>query len=467
MIEPDLCNTNTHITPSSTRTDDSSDGEIESISSTCTFALNYKLPARYVFPRNTSGSESNATSHDTSTPASFHSDTLLTAAPTSVSNSFKRTRDDMELENEEDLKEEDDEEEDQEEDQEEEDDEDGDISDLEDDDDGDGDWAVDVAAMDNKGIDDSGDTLHNTGRKHVVWLPVDDAVIFEEREMNIHGYADRAAEQLEGRDTQSVMNRWRRALQNKPKPNARIRSSSRWTASEDAVILKEREMNIHCYADRAAKQLEGRDARSVMNRWHNVLQKPKPNARIRSSSRWTATEDAIILKVREISISSYAIRAAKLLEGRDAQSVSSRWRKLLKKKKRKLNAPIQFSTRWTKAADAVIIKEREMNIHGYADRAAKQLEGRDARSVMNRWHNVLKKIQHPNAPIQSSSRWTDAKDAIILKERRNETNRYAIRAAKELEGRDAQSVSRRWNHVLIQKHAAWTQHATTAPKTKI
>ena len=60
MIDSDRTDTNQHITPSCTRTDDSSDSEIESISSTCTFALNYKLPARYMYPRNKSCSGSNS-----------------------------------------------------------------------------------------------------------------------------------------------------------------------------------------------------------------------------------------------------------------------------------------------------------------------------------------------------------------------------------------------------------------------
>ena len=40
--------------------DDDDDDEIESISSTCTWALNYKLPARYMYPRNKSCSGSNS-----------------------------------------------------------------------------------------------------------------------------------------------------------------------------------------------------------------------------------------------------------------------------------------------------------------------------------------------------------------------------------------------------------------------
>ena len=107
MIDSDRPNTNQHITPSCTRTDDSSDSEIESISSTCTFALNYKLPARYVYPRNVSGSGSDATSSDTMTPATSNPTAAShsTVALTSVSNSSKRTRDDMEAENDDDEEE--------------------------------------------------------------------------------------------------------------------------------------------------------------------------------------------------------------------------------------------------------------------------------------------------------------------------------------------------------------------------
>ena len=87
--------------PSHTCPDSCSDSEIESISSTCTFALNYKLPPRYVYPRNASGSGSNATSSDTMTPATSNPTAASNSTDTltSVSNSSKRTRDDMEAEN--------------------------------------------------------------------------------------------------------------------------------------------------------------------------------------------------------------------------------------------------------------------------------------------------------------------------------------------------------------------------------
>ena len=89
--------------PSHTCPDSSSDSEIESISSTCTFALNYKLPARYVYPKNQGMTELNTTTTTTNVsalplplplpPSTFTSASLSTSV--SESNSSKRTRDEM------------------------------------------------------------------------------------------------------------------------------------------------------------------------------------------------------------------------------------------------------------------------------------------------------------------------------------------------------------------------------------
>ena len=65
MSESVQVNTNQQNTPVRTRPVYSSDSEIESIESSCTFARNYKLPARYVYPRNTSNTESNVISNAT------------------------------------------------------------------------------------------------------------------------------------------------------------------------------------------------------------------------------------------------------------------------------------------------------------------------------------------------------------------------------------------------------------------
>ena len=56
--------------------DDDDDGEIESISSTCTCALNCELPPMYVYPRDESNTDSNNASYNGSSSSS-----------TSVSNS--------------------------------------------------------------------------------------------------------------------------------------------------------------------------------------------------------------------------------------------------------------------------------------------------------------------------------------------------------------------------------------------
>ena len=45
----------------------------------------------------------------------------------------------------------------------------------------------------------------------------------------------------------------------------------KWTAEEDAIILRERENRVKYYADRAVVYLEGRSAAAVRNRWNKYL----------------------------------------------------------------------------------------------------------------------------------------------------------------------------------------------------
>ena len=106
----------------------------------------------------------------------------------------------------------------------------------------------------------------------------------------------------------------------------------------------------------------------------------------KSYARWTAEEDAIILKERENGVYGYALRAATKLDGRDVLSIIDRWNKTIKKKHIS-DAPVK----WTAEEDAIIIRERENKAHGYVLRAADQLDGRDTESVKYRWR-TLKKI---------------------------------------------------------------------------
>ena len=248
--------------PSHTCPDSSSDSEIESISSTCTFALNYKLPARYVYPKNQGMTELNTTTTTTNVsalplplplpPSTFTSASLSTSV--SESNSSKRTRDDMEGENDDDYGDDDGDDDDGD------DDDDGGISDLE--------IEADYDYYDDYYDDDDDDSDYDASRKGETWWPEEDDIILHEREIDANGYAGRAAKRLDGRDAQSVHTRWNIYLKKKHDPNAPVRSCVKWTAEEDAIILHEREVDVNGYAGRAAKRLDGRDAVSVDTRWN-------------------------------------------------------------------------------------------------------------------------------------------------------------------------------------------------------
>ena len=285
----------------------SSDSEIESIESTYKFARNHKLPTRYIGPRNTCNTESNVTSYDTSL--------LLSSNSVSNSNSSKRTHDEMEAEN----KEEEDENKD---DNEEEDDNisglQGDI-DMDDDDN-----SVEVDAVGDEG-NDSNNVLHNTSRKGMKWTAEEDAIILHERgsEKGIRFYTTRAANRLKGRSVESVKTRWKRCLK-KHHADTRVR----WTAEEDAIILRERESGVKGYPARSANHLKGRSVEAVIVRHCHLKKHHAADASLRALVRWTAEEDAIILRARENKAKGYSTRAVEYLEGRGAQAVRDRYRYL-------------------------------------------------------------------------------------------------------------------------------------------
>ena len=110
------------------------------------------------------------------------------------------------------------------------------------------------------------------------------------------------------------------------------KSYVKWTAEEDAIILNERENGVYGYALRAATKLEGRDVQSILDRWNKTLKKVHiSDAPVKSYVKWTAEEDGIILRERENKAYGYALRAADQLDGRDTESVKYRWKKTLKK----------------------------------------------------------------------------------------------------------------------------------------
>ena len=63
-----------------------------------------------------------------------------------------------------------------------------------------------------------------------------------------------------------------------------------WTAEANAIILREIKNRPYYYAIRATEYLNEHDNQSSSNHWHNYLK------RHHAGSKWTAEEDAIILR---------------------------------------------------------------------------------------------------------------------------------------------------------------------------
>ena len=145
------------------------------------------------------------------------------------------------------------------------------ISDLDEDVDmdDDNDDAVEVDAMDDED-NDSNNVLDNTSRKGMKWTAEEDAIILREIKDNVKGYATRAAKCLEGRSVQDVYNRWHHHLKNHH-ADVPVQARVKWTAEEDAIILRERENKVYGYVARAAKRPEGRSVQAVNSRWYYHL----------------------------------------------------------------------------------------------------------------------------------------------------------------------------------------------------
>ena len=124
-------------------------------------------------------------------------------------------------------------------------------------------------------------------------------------------------------------------LNNKHVSNVPVKSYAKsyvkWTAEEDAIILNERENGVYGYALRAATKLDGRDVLSIIDHWNKTIKKKHiSDAPVKSYVKWTAEEDAIIIRERENKAHGYVLRAADQLDGRDTESVKYRWRTLKK-----------------------------------------------------------------------------------------------------------------------------------------
>ena len=104
----------------------------------------------------------------------------------------------------------------------------------------------------------------------------------------------------------------------------------RWTADEDDIIIREINNNKNNFAARAAEQLEGRDAESIKAYWFKVLKKKHPNTSVRSYGQWTAAEDDIIIREMNNNKDKFAARASDQLEGRDANVIMNRWNNVLR-----------------------------------------------------------------------------------------------------------------------------------------
>ena len=127
---------------------------------------------------------------------------------------------------------------------------------------------------------------------------------------------------------------------------------------------------------------------------------------------------------------------------------NNRIKTLTLKNKHVSNAPVKSYAKsyakWTAEEDAIILKERENGVYGYALRAATKLDGRDVLSIIDRWNKTIKKKHISDAPVKSYIKWTAEEDAIIIRERENKAHGYVLRAADQLDGRDTESVKYRW-----------------------
>ena len=228
-----------------------------------------------------------------------------------------------------------------------------------------------------------------------------------------------------GRTYGAVHHRWDNYLKNTNGGRAAIASAmdvqhgTRWTDAKDETLLE----HVALYGARDWVRIAealGRGASSVESRWHKYLKATDrgqaalhcaPSLRIRSPSKWTDMEDAMLLEHVRLCGPQDWSRCAKVVGGgRTWGAMSQRWHNHLKDTDRGravlVNAPMvrrEARIKWTDADDAALLEHVAQYGPGEWSRCAQAVGGsRTFDGVKLRWYRDLRESERGRAALASA-----------------------------------------------------------------
>ena len=160
----------------------------------------------------------------------------------------------------------------------------------------------------------SSDTTMGTYKKK--WTPEEDAIIIREYENDPNNYTAAAMEYLPDRTRGPINTRWNEHLKKShSSSDTTTRICKKWTPEEDAIIIREYENDPNIYIDTAMEYLPDRTRRAINARWYSLQNRShfSSDTTIRIHKKWTPEEDAIIIREYENNPNNYLDAAMEYL----------------------------------------------------------------------------------------------------------------------------------------------------------
>jgi hypothetical protein len=176
------------------------------------------------------------------------------------------------------------------------------------------------------------DTPGQGTRKH--WSGEENELLLQLIAQHGTGNWDAIAQQFQGRTARQVCERWHNVLD-----PALVKGN--WTEEEDAIITQWVQQNGPTKWADLAKQLPGRIGKQCRERWTNRLDPAV------SQADWTPEEDTIIIRLHAQWGNKWATIASMMPFGRTGDQVKNRWNSTLSKQPATLRQPASLRRRVT------------------------------------------------------------------------------------------------------------------------
>ena len=149
------------------------------------------------------------------------------------------------------------------------------------------------------------------------------------------------------------------------------------------------------------------------------------------------------------------------LDGRSIHAIHSRWKRTLRHiitgNQRTgadgiYNTTVNKTGEWTEAEDAIIMREHTTDPSRWVINTMKYLPNRTRDAIRGRWRDMLKYKSIVRARVTSKAPWTKDEDLIILSERMNCPKTYIDQCVVALPTRTVRSIRLRWNDILRHRY---------------